>query len=325
MCISPLRIPRPERRAKPVDPTLVDCENVFIDPRPELDPVRVVDHQFPWNIVPCGRCIECLNARKSQWYVRLRRQIELGRYSQVYWVSLTFSDLELPETMEILSQKMRRWKDVLRKRYNKIPDHWFITERGEDDKHSKRLHLHGFLMFKDVRPRYEEVKSTWKYGFMWIQELKSLSAVTYSMKYVFKNAKRKLEGDNLVSKIFTSKGIGSAQLTKSSYRFMFGVDNEYVPTESFGTAYEYTLPRYIRLKVEKLHGYRPEITPLALLKQILGVRLFSKPLAVLIKERQRQISRAFRSKQSFSNKFMNVAREVERLLMWYPELYQQIN
>lgn len=293
-------------------------------PRKEVvyDPSPVVDHHLPFRLVPCGKCLECCKKRKNEWYVRLRRQIECAAYKQVYWITLTFSDVHLPDNIPDLSLLMRRWKDVLRKRYGYCPDHWFITERGDDDAHTKRLHLHGFLMFSKDRPSYDELKSCWKYGFMWVQELNSLKGITYSMKYVFKNAIRRLKGDKLVSKIYASFGIGAAALSSSSYRLTFDRDLEWRPSENFGTRYSYPLPRYMLDKLCKMAGAKPMISPNSLLAWLLG----PKPprcqgLLSWIDHRMRTIFN--KRSYSYSRYVANIYRAVFELIAYYPELQSQ--
>lgn len=328
MCLTPIIIWNTKERVRKST-----FENAELDlapapavPRrePIYQPSSVVDHHLPFRLVPCGKCVECAAKRKNDWYVRLRRQIECAAYKKVYWVTLTFSDEYLPDDIPTLSHLMRNWKDVLRKRYGYLPDHWFITERGEDDNYTKRLHLHGFLMFQKDRPSYDAIKSTWKYGFVWVQELTSLKAITYSMKYVFKNAMRRLRGDAMVSKVYVSHGIGAAALNANSYRFMFGVNNEYKPYETFGGKYVYWLPRYLLDKLYILNRAKPEQSPQSMLKWLLG----DPPdrCSSLLEWCTNRMNKLLRNmRYSYSRRLANVYQAAFELVSRYQILQQQFN
>lgn len=328
MCKTPLIIygnnSVPKNRFKDSDdivtPAIVDNPDDF--PRDICDPpiYSVVDHHLPFRVVPCGKCVDCAKKRRSDWYVRVRRQIECGAYKSVFWVTLTFRDEHLPTTKAELAILIRRYKDVLRKKYGGAPDHFMITERGDDPHYSHRLHIHGFLMFQHVEPSFEDIRNAWHYGHLWVQKPKTMACITYTMKYIFKAVMQKIKGEPLASLVYCSKGIGAVSLGRNSYRLQLNVNPTYRPTENFGTRFEYWLPRYLFDKVCKIEGAKPEYTPQMLLEQLMGVRPPRTSVDQWISHRLLQMHNALRNGHSFVRKVPNIGKAFMCLMMKYPYL-----
>lgn len=240
----------------------------------------VEDHHFPFRIVPCGRCVDCVKSKRSGWYVRCRRQIECGTYAAVYWVLWTWNDYTIPTTKEELSSSIRRFKDRLRKSLGYTPDHFIVTERANDDRFTKRLHMHGFLCFKKTPPTFQQIKDLWECeGFMRIRKLGVLpdgrhitpmAAVTYSMKYMFKAFESRVLGDKLSGCIYASLGFGLAGFSSRSFRLKLREDPTFRLSETFDGLYRYPLPRYLSERVYLQEAARPAIDIRVLLIQLFG-------------------------------------------------------
>lgn len=325
MCLSPILIWNKERgKAQPIN-DLGDLDEIFGDPAPRGSvpppPVQVEDHGLPFRIVPCGRCIECAKARRSSWYVRLRRQIECGNYAQVYWVTWTFKDSTLPSTPEQMSKVIRLYKDRMRKKYGFTPDHFMISERGCDDRYSKRLHFHGFLMFKK-RVTYESIRADWRCnGFVWVENLDGMKGITYAMKYIFKSAMLRWSGDQMCGKIYASLGMGMAELNRYSYRnrVHFANDPASRPTISFDGKFKYQFPRYLSDKIYKAIGYKPALNMDTLLSQLLGERPPDcRSIDSWLAHRQQTINKSILRKDSYSRYRLNVSRAFSKLFMSKP-------
>ena len=190
---------------------------------PELQPSGV-----KFYLVPCGRCWQCVNRRKSDWTQRIRE--EFKQAEQVVFLTLTFSDRFLPSDRPTLSKYVRQWKDNVRKLFGYFPKHFLCTERGTDEDGTRRLHIHGFLFLKHrlcppvkrdphnpkvvlFVPRetalfFASLRNTWKFGTSWLEEAYSMKSVSYSMKYIFKGFMQRRAGDFVCSKIYASLGFG---------------------------------------------------------------------------------------------------------------------
>lgn len=306
-------------------------------PRPHVnaDPESVVDHGLPFRVVPCGKCVECAKARRSSWYVRVRRQIECAAYKYCFWVTLTWKDSKLPNDKEQLSACVRRFKDRCRKMFGETPDHFLVTERGDDDRFSHRLHIHGFLMFRTVVPSYDDIHRVWSVeGFSWIKTLGygpngeryGLKGITYAMKYIFKSFMYRLKGDKLSGCIYASLGLGKAALSSQSYRHKLRLMSDpcYRPSESFDGRYSYPLPRYMADKLYRFVGAKPSLSPEILLLQLLG----PKPPGVYdldawVTARKQQISRALFRCHSLSQKINTIDRALHLLLLKFPYLWHK--
>lgn len=234
------------------------------------------DDGVPFYFVPCGKCSECLKSRRNDWYVRVRRQLELGNYKSVMWVRLSWDDAHIPKTKEELSKSIHLFRDRIRKSLpNNKMDYFLITELGEHAEHTKRLHIHGFLMFKRFVP-YSVVRDLWhgiygrKNGFAWTVdafkgtygENVAFKRIAYCMKYVFKGMLQRFKEENdLTARIFCSLGMGQAHLSSQSFRYRESADPHRFPLSiTFDGNFHFRYPRYWIEKIYKTLGYRHKLS-----------------------------------------------------------------
>ena len=96
---------------------------------------------------------------------------------------------------------VKRFRERWRKKYDKSPRHWLVTELGGE---YGRIHMHGIL-FEDTTQ--EELAELWKYGFVYIGKYVNEKTISYIVKYLFKQS----EVDRLYTPIvLTSPGIGKS-------------------------------------------------------------------------------------------------------------------
>lgn len=189
--------------------------------------------------VPCGRCHACLKSKSSSWTFRLKKEFEKYGINNVLFVTLTIAPEHYDERLDprvYLTRFLDRFRRA-REQYTGVADksrirHWFITEYGDSEYHTGRLHFHGFLFepfwmdmanevrgFGDLTIHNQMLSSLWKYGRTWVDIPRSTAAAAYCTKYMLKGSSNQSrvqldKDDNRYSftrrtRIYCSSGIGS--------------------------------------------------------------------------------------------------------------------
>lgn len=156
--------------------------------------------------IKCGRCIECMKAKRREWQIRLGEEIKHNKNAQ--FVTLTFSEEKLKELSEelnstdaniIATKAVRRFLENWRSKHKKSVKHWLITELGHEN--TERIHLHGLIWTNDK----EEIQNRWIYGRVGLGEYVNMRTVNYIIKYVTKVDK---DHPEYVPKMMNSPAIG---------------------------------------------------------------------------------------------------------------------
>lgn len=218
-------------------------------------------------LVPCGRCIECLKRRASDWRFRLYNEMAYGSHKSAFFVTLTLD----PEHFEMLGRNvppqryLRLFLDRWRKTYGRSCFHWFVHEYGK--KNTRRLHFHGLIfdvpgwdttnlpngmdpLSVHVRQSYADnfarkvLRPLWKYGMVFVGDHCSMDTAIYISKYISKGIYEHLQDPSAwpyPPRIYCSAGIGACflrhtgslrlRLRRSRLRFAIG-------------SVSYSLPRY---------------------------------------------------------------------------------
>lgn len=159
--------------------------------------------------VGCGVCIECRKQKARDWKIRLIEESKSAKYQ--YFVTLTYSNDSLvaisrssdnSEVNDIATRSMRLFLERWRKVHKKSLRHWFVTELG--DENTERLHMHG-IVFSEHPIELDEIKSTWKYGHVYIGDYCTLKTINYIVKYITKSDKKHTD---YMPKVLCSAGIG---------------------------------------------------------------------------------------------------------------------
>jgi hypothetical protein len=202
--------------------------------------------------IGCGNCMECRNAKKREWQVRLHEEIRYDNTGQ--FVTLSFSDEELVKLEKLFPKKYgydldnavatkatRRFLERWRKKYKKSVKHWLVTELGQTN--TERIHLHGILWTTEDK---ETISNIWKYGNVWIGDYVNEKTINYIVKYVNKIDPKHKE---YKSKILPSPGLGKNYLNRidsNNNKFRGKKTNEMYRTRN-GT--KIPLPIYYRNKI----------------------------------------------------------------------------
>ena len=152
--------------------------------------------------VPCGKCPECLKAKRLSWSHRLI--VELMSHPQSTYLTLTLDDDSLLRFQDDPKKPIKLYIDRLRKAVGFRPKYFIVSEFGD----TGRLHYHGFFFGTDVKSMpYKVQRDLWKYGHVWLAPTPSAKLANYVVKYLFKQY-----GDKK-SIMMCSNGIGASYVT----------------------------------------------------------------------------------------------------------------
>lgn len=151
--------------------------------------------------VGCGKCMECMKQKASEWKVRLNEEIRTNKDG--HFVTMTLSEESMEDLrkgigtdgkqrMEELTgsgyelknkiasraieQYVNRWKNEKGTR----PRRWLVTELG--GKSTERIHVHGLIFTKER----EDIERIWEYGHVFIGKTVNEATIGYIVKYLSK-------------------------------------------------------------------------------------------------------------------------------------------
>lgn len=182
-----------------------------------------LDERVLYVPIGCGKCLECMKKKASDWNVRLHEEIK-HQNLKGYFVTLTFNEERLEyysnrmgaNPNDIASGAVRHFTENWRKEYKKSVRHWLITELGHNG--TQRVHLHGIIWTDKGE---DAIKKHWKNGFVYIGQYVNAKTINYISKYV---TKVDTKHPDFKGKIFASKGIGSKYLDSHNSKL-----NKYEP------------------------------------------------------------------------------------------------
>lgn len=189
--------------------------------------------------IGCGYCRECKKQKANGWRTRLHEEFKENR--KAVFVTLTFSDESLAKLEEDLRQDgcelegyqmdnaaavlgMKRFVNRWYKKFKKKPRRWMVTELGSQ--RTERIHWHGLIWEECTQASLEDI---WKYGNVWIGEVRDRVTVNYIVKYI---SKPDLKHPYYKPRILCSPGIGrhfkerlDFKKTKENKREYFRLDD----------------------------------------------------------------------------------------------------
>lgn len=201
--------------------------------------------------IGCGRCPECRRKYASAWRLRLLFE---GRSSTAgIFCTFTFDDAHIPPsttTRKEMAEIWRRFKDRLRKRTGVKKLRYFVV--SDVGKKRGRYHLHAILFcnaFKTKRISYDDIRSCWNEGYVWIGNRFDIKSFNYITKYVCKSSHA---DPSFLPCVLCSPGLGLRHVAEHYSREFFqthGVFNL--------AGFVYAIPSYFRRKfldpLELLH------------------------------------------------------------------------
>lgn len=211
---------------------------VTVDPRSNPHGLDRLPPDYYLN-VPCGKCSECRKSRRSGWAIRLIKEFE--QWPESTFVTLTLDEQWLPIVEREPKKYLIRYIDRLRKSIGKRPRYFFISELGDKDHHTGRLHFHGLFFGTDKDTMsYALQRSKWPHGNSWT------GYVQYKTCYYLTKYMLKQQGDYKPIMLL-SRGIGLSYVTDDRKQWHInGFDfRDFIKHDGR----VYSLPQYYKLKM----------------------------------------------------------------------------
>lgn len=203
--------------------------------------------------VPCGKCGNCRRARRNQWAFRLQQ--ELKDSENAYFITLTYSDEELPEYIDydtgeiksnLVKEDLQKFIKRLReKQYRQTKERKFrYYAVGEYGTETDRAHYHliGFNINRSILNRLDNI---WGHGHVHVGTVTE-GSILYVAKY---HVNRDMDADeNGRQKEFATMSkrpaIGHGYITRNQNWHKDNM-NSYI----IQNGYKKAMPRYYKDKI----------------------------------------------------------------------------
>lgn len=140
-------------------------------------------------LVPCGKCLSCRIAKRSEWSMRMLHELE--SYDCAVFVTLTYDDEHLPEHGSLVVSDLQKFFKRLRKECQKVGKNIRYFACGEYGDRYGRPHYHA-IIFGLSQSKADKVimDSKWSFGNVFYG-----SAEPDSIRYVAQYVDKKYSGD----------------------------------------------------------------------------------------------------------------------------------
>lgn len=135
------------------------------------------------DIVPCGKCPQCLANQRQEWVFRLQQEYEKCSFG--LFVTLTYDDEHLP-LCGVEKRDVQLFLKRLRKRFQAQELRYYIVSEYGD--HTHRPHYHGLFFFSnkhEKREVYDLFELSWQNGFCSFGDIED-GSIVYCTKYCLK-------------------------------------------------------------------------------------------------------------------------------------------
>lgn len=200
------------------------------------------DIRYDYVQIPCGKCLECMRTRSSEWQFRIKYELKVSRSS--YFITLTYDDDHLPSDGSLSKSELQRFFKRLRKF---IPLRYFAC--GEYGDHFGRPHYH-FLLFTDMSLSIDRIDKLlsrcWKLGFYKIGTVTNQS-IAYVTKYMLKKIGDFKDSKQAPFQLMSRKpGLGSSFLTPQMVKYISQGDGKF---DYMLDGVKVPIPRYFKDKI----------------------------------------------------------------------------
>lgn len=147
--------------------------------------------------IPCGKCLGCRMERSRSWALRCLLESEL--YDDNCFITLTYSDHNLPENNSLDHSHFQKFMKRLRKKFNTDTIRYYMC--GEYGEKRERPHFHAILFnfdFPDrefwsydrdiILYRSDILEKLWPFGFSTVGDM-NIASAGYVARYVIKKVK----------------------------------------------------------------------------------------------------------------------------------------
>jgi hypothetical protein len=198
-------------------------------------------------IVPCGKCIECLRSRQSAWAFRLKQELKQSLSS--VFLTLTYEDQPISfnghPTLEPIDLK-NFWKRLRKKSTLHKIKYYAVGEYGSN---TLRPHYHAivFNIQHNLLSNPDTLQDIWKHGTVHIGESNQLT-MNYTASYIMKGSWQPLadHDDRYPNFARMSQGLGKSYLTPSIIKYH---KSNLIPFAQQSDNTLINLPRYYKEKI----------------------------------------------------------------------------
>lgn len=198
------------------------------------------------NTVPCGRCAACLSNKRTEWSTRM--EIELKEAKTAHFITLTYSDVNLPKNKEngipeLVKKDVQLFMKRLRKTQEEKIKYYFIGEYGEK---TFRPHYHAILFnltnIENIVKCWTIPKTNEPIGHVHVGTVTPAS-IKYCTGYMIQQ-----KHNWSIQKPFAlmSKGLGLIYVQKNKQWHKSDIYRNYIPKED---GKKTRMPRYLRDKI----------------------------------------------------------------------------
>ena len=138
-------------------------------------------------IVPCGKCPDCLKAKKLAWTTRLIAENRSNQKKGMtgYFLTLTYQDSCCPSSVS--KKDLQKFLKRFRFNLDEVGLRYFAV--GEYGDHFGRPHYHlCFWSSSELSLIQESISKSWKFGFFKVEPVRSDPAFAYTAGYCLKQA-----------------------------------------------------------------------------------------------------------------------------------------
>lgn len=200
-------------------------------------------------MLPCGKCLVCLQSKRNDWAFRLSQEHKASKYGALF-VTLTYSNRNIPAYGSLEKTDLQKFFKRLRKKDEQTRIRYYAV--GEYGLESSRPHYHAIIFNSNE----EDIRSAWTLGHVHVGTVTPAS-VAYVLKYIVQPEiapKGKIydavteEWRDKYQKPFAlmsrAYGIGANYLTDEMVAWHRSGDKNYALVD--GTDTKIRLPRYYK-------------------------------------------------------------------------------
>lgn len=194
--------------------------------------------------VPCGKCVECLESRRSMWSIRLAE--EAKDHIHTSFITLTYSDENIvygEYFPTLVKDDVQRWLKRLRKRIEPEKIRYYLV--GEYGTKTMRPHYHVLLFgLNNELIKDGIIEKTWSKGNIQVGQL-NRKTIHYATKYHVNRSYHPVGSESSFSLMSKRPAIGHSYLKKMEHIHDGNIDRAYYQDGDF----KKPLPRYYREKL----------------------------------------------------------------------------
>lgn len=197
--------------------------------------------------VPCGKCFECFNNKRLQWWFRVQQENKFNLEPYRWFLTLTYNERKVPRRKGVRTL-YKRHPQLFFKRLRKAGYKIKYILVGEYGTETRRPHYHAIL-WTDAPDH--AISNAWKYGTIHFGTV-NRNTVLYTLKYIVQTnditRNRVRESGYQKNYAVYSRGIGESYLTPQMYDY-HTKDYENPKFKAIIEGEEIPLPRYYRKKI----------------------------------------------------------------------------